>query len=94
MNIERDIFELYSTDYTPVWAAGVQFPGVVSESISEFLYEGIEEVVQLIGPVSSLFWLAGVEELTDLVDDPAYTLTDEYRSVPHGPPRLWIVQIL
>ena len=47
-----------------------------------------------IGPLSSLFWLEGVEELEELIRDPAYILTDEYRSIPQGSPRLWIVSIL
>jgi hypothetical protein len=47
-----------------------------------------------IGPLSSLFWLEGVEELEELIRDPAYVLTDEYRSIPQGSPHLWIVSIL
>lgn len=94
MDTERDILDLYSTDYEPVWAAGVEFPGVIPESISEHLYEGIERFTLFIGPVSSLFWLAGVEELSELIGDPAYVLTDEYRSIPQGAPCRWIVQIL
>lgn len=47
-----------------------------------------------IGPLSSLFWLEGVEELEELIRDPAYILTDEYRSIPQGSPCVWIVSIL
>ncbi|KAJ5834329.1 hypothetical protein N7447_000355 [Penicillium robsamsonii] len=94
MDSHRNILDLYFTEYEPVWAAGVEFPGVIPEEIAEFLYEGIEQVTLFIGPVSSLLCLAGVEELIELIEDPAYTLTDEYRSIPQGAPRRWIVQML
>jgi hypothetical protein len=94
MRDERDILDLYATDYQPVWAAGIEFPGVIPEEISQYLYEDGEQVSLFIGPLSSLFWLEGVEELEELIRDPAYVLTDEYRSIPQGSPRLWIVSIL
>jgi hypothetical protein len=94
MRDERDILDLYATDYQPVWAAGIEFPGVIPEEISQYLYKDGEQVSLFIGPLSSLFWLEGVEELEELIRDPAYVLTDEYRSIPQGSPRLWIVSIL
>jgi hypothetical protein len=39
MRDERDILDLYATDYQPVWAAGIEFPGVIPEEISQYLYE-------------------------------------------------------
>lgn len=94
MRDERDIFDLYATDYQPVWAAGIEFPGDIPEEISQYLYEDGEQVSLFIGPLSSLFWLEGVEELEELIHDPAYILTDEYRSIPQGSPRFWIISVL
>ena len=42
------------------------------------------ENVQCIGPISSLFWLKGHDDLVEVCNDPAYTLEDEIRMVPNG----------
>ena len=34
---------------------------------------------ELIGPLSSIFWLAGLDELVDAINDPAIALEDEVR---------------
>ncbi|KAJ6169404.1 hypothetical protein N7497_002247 [Penicillium chrysogenum] len=81
MRDERDILDLYATDYQPVWAAGIEFPGVIPEEISQYLYKDGEQVSLFIGPLSSLFWLEGVEELEELIRDPAYVLTDEIQDI-------------
>lgn len=42
------------------------------------------ENVQCIGPISSLFWLKGHDDLVEVCNDPAYTLEDEIRMIPNG----------
>ncbi|KAJ5529460.1 hypothetical protein N7527_002853 [Penicillium freii] len=44
MRDERDILDLYVTDYQPVWAAGIEFPGVTPEERSQYLYEDGKQV--------------------------------------------------
>lgn len=39
---------------------------------------------QMIGTLRSLAWLAGLDELVDAIDHPAYTIRDEIEVVPQG----------
>lgn len=43
---------------------------------------------ELIGPLSSIFWLAGLDELVDAINDPTIALQDEVRGVQ------WILEHL
>jgi len=59
----------------------------------------------MIGPLRSLAWLAGLDELVEAIDHPAYTISDQIEVVPFGadvsfpvnrhyeegriPPRIW-----
>lgn len=38
----------------------------------------------MIGPLRSIFWISGDDELVRMVDDPAYVLEDELVTVPFG----------
>jgi hypothetical protein len=48
----------------------------------------------IFGPISTIFWLQGVEFLNELVDDPGYALQNEVTYLSHGSPKLWIVERL
>jgi hypothetical protein len=49
---------------------------------------------ELIGPLSSLFWLAGLDELVDAIYDPAIALQDEVRLIPTNVGVPWILEHL
>lgn len=38
----------------------------------------------MVGPLRSLAWLAGLDELVEAIDQPAYTISDEIAVVPQG----------
>ena len=46
---------------------------------------------QLIGPLSSLLWLGGYDELVSAIDDPSYVLEDEISILPEGTNCGWLV---
>ncbi|CAG7946066.1 unnamed protein product [Penicillium olsonii] len=52
------------------------------------------ETDEWIGPLSSLFWLAGLDELVDAVSDPAIRLQDEVRMIPTNVGITWILEDL
>jgi hypothetical protein len=41
-------------------------------------------LTQYIGPIKSLFWIYGYDELVRAIDDPAYVIEDEIRVIPAG----------
>lgn len=90
----REPSDLANAGYEPVWSSALGYPGEIPPNIAELLYPGTEKYVSIIGPISGIFWLLGIEFFNELVDDPGYVLTDEVRYLPHGSPRLWIIQIL
>ena len=94
--VDRYPSDLEAAGYKPVWSSTDGYPGEIPENIAEWLYPNAARYDYVIGPLSSIFWLQGVEFLNELIDDsdPAYVLQDEIRYLPHGSPRLWIVQQL
>lgn len=49
---------------------------------------------ELIGPLSSIFWLAGLDELVQAIEDPAIALQDEVRMIPINVRPTWILEHL
>jgi hypothetical protein len=49
---------------------------------------------ELIGPLSSLFWLAGFDDLVEAVYDPAIVMQDEVRMIPIKVGVIWILEHL
>lgn len=47
---------------------------------------------RMIGPLRSLAWLAGLDELVEAIDDPAYLIEDDIEIVPLGTSLLWPLQ--
>ncbi|KAJ5595121.1 uncharacterized protein N7459_001329 [Penicillium hispanicum] len=90
----RTVDDLELAGYRPVWNWQLGYPGEIPEDITEHLYPTIETTIDLVGPLSSLFWLAGAERLCDLITDPAYSLKDEIVGIPHGVGRRWIIREL
>lgn len=44
----------------------------------------ITDSAQIVGPLRSLAWLAGLDGLIEAIDHPAYTIRDEIEVVPQG----------
>lgn len=59
--------------------------------VSYQLKISVPESAQLIGPLRSLLWLGGYDEIVTAIDDPAYVLKDEIRVVPQGTGIGWLV---
>ncbi|KAJ5151794.1 hypothetical protein N7492_010089 [Penicillium capsulatum] len=87
----RRIHGLEPAGYRPVWHFQLGYPGEVPDEIAEYLYPGIEKGIEVIGPRSSLFWLARADQLCDLIQDPAYTLEDAIEYIPHGAGYNWLI---
>ena len=51
-------------------------------NIAEWLSETTARYDDIIGPLSSIFWLQGLEFLNELIDGPAYALEDEIVNPP------------
>ncbi|KAL2221271.1 hypothetical protein M432DRAFT_588960 [Thermoascus aurantiacus ATCC 26904] len=79
--------------YDQVWIDGEPYPGELPEEIKEYLGdqggdgdgdEPAPRSIQWVGPIRTIFWLSGYDDLVRAVDDPAYRLEDEVVAVPHG----------
>ena len=86
--------ELVTQGYEPVWDFQLGYPGDIPSEIAEYLYPAIGRYVQIVGPLSNIFWLIGAEFLNEPIRDPAYILQDETRTIPHACGTLWIVGAL
>ena len=47
------------------------------------------ETADIIGPLRSLAWLAGLDELVEAIDHPAYVIEDDIEVIPFGTGLLW-----
>jgi hypothetical protein len=70
---------------------------IVSRPISlrkleELFTDLVSRFNELIGPLSSIIWLAGFDELIDAVYDPAIALQVEVRLIPTNIGVAWILQ--
>ncbi|OQE18917.1 hypothetical protein PENFLA_c020G05225 [Penicillium flavigenum] len=64
------------------WEGKLGYPGRILRIPPEDIDTDIYRYDELIGPLSSLFWLSGLDELVETVFDPAITLNDEVRLIP------------
>jgi hypothetical protein len=94
-DIERDPQELVDAGFRPVWTSEGGYPGPLPADIAEWIDPELGARARLIGPMSSLFWLAGLDDLVAAIDDPTYTMSDEVINIPQDAsirgmvPRLW-----
>ncbi|OJJ45692.1 hypothetical protein ASPZODRAFT_17140 [Penicilliopsis zonata CBS 506.65] len=90
----RPVGELQKHGLRPVWTGSRGYPAeVIPDDIAEWLDDqGKRRSAQYIGPLKSLFWLAGYDELVRAVDDPAYTIEDEVRVVLNGVDIGWLLE--
>ncbi|OQD78441.1 hypothetical protein PENDEC_c001G01312 [Penicillium decumbens] len=102
----RNHLHLEQHGFRPVWTPWEGYPGEIPADIREYLDEdGTCGSAKMIGPLRSLAWLAGLDELVEAIDHPAYAIRDEIEVVPFGaeitfpinrhwdegniPPRIW-----
>ncbi|KAG5286959.1 hypothetical protein I7I48_02774 [Histoplasma ohiense] len=72
--------ELDLTQFDAVWTSEDGYPGDVPEELKDYLECG----AQMIGSIRSIFWLDGVQEMVDAIDDPAFVIEDEIAQCPLG----------
>ncbi|KAJ5955260.1 hypothetical protein N7501_009539, partial [Penicillium viridicatum] len=72
--------------FRPVWTSQNGYPGdEIPEDIQEWLDEnGQCKTAQMIGPLRSLAWLAGLDELVGAIDNPAYLIQDDIEVIAFG----------
>ncbi|KAJ5894901.1 hypothetical protein N7495_006592 [Penicillium taxi] len=91
---KREPSQLSSWGLRPVWIREVGYPGLIPPDILELLEEDSHDHVQYIGPLSSLFWLGGLDELSKAALDSAYILEDETIRVPRAARVDWVLPFL
>ena len=80
---ERDPANLEANGFRPVWTIHGGYPGPLPEDFSEWIDpEGDNHTIRLLGPMSSLFWLAGLDDLVQAIDSPEFTARDEVICIP------------
>ncbi|CAG8947592.1 unnamed protein product [Penicillium salamii] len=95
--LPRTMEELEKLGFAPVWSRVDGYPGgpgEIPEEINEYLDDNSQQWDEWIGPLSSLFWLAGLDELVEAIADPAIALQDEVRMIPTNVGVTWILEHL
>lgn len=78
----RDPKDINIDLFDPVWVSEEEFPGELPEELREIVGSG--EFIQMAGSLRSLFWIAGVDEAVEIIDDPTRKLEDCIEVVPVG----------
>ncbi|PKX92173.1 uncharacterized protein P174DRAFT_514521 [Aspergillus novofumigatus IBT 16806] len=81
-DIERDPQDLVANGFRPVWTDEDGYPGPLPDDIAEWIDPAGENTIRLVGPMSSLFWLAKLDDLVNAIDSPDYTIRDEVICIP------------
>ncbi|CAG8395695.1 unnamed protein product [Penicillium salamii] len=94
--LDRSPTNLQKAGYNPVWTSVLGYPGEIPEDIKEFICPEVEQGNYLVGQLSSIFWLKGVEFLNELIRDPGHKLQDDIYRIQLADGRRWffIVEIL
>lgn len=80
---QRDPKLLDKSLFDPVWIPGDKnLPGDFPEELRQLV--GLGEGLQTAGSLRSLFWLAGMDDAIDIIDDPTTKLEDHFEAVPLG----------
>ncbi|KAJ5908337.1 hypothetical protein N7495_001019 [Penicillium taxi] len=81
----RDPNDLEKNGFDPVWTSWGGFPGDIPGDIQEWLDpDGTRSCIQVIGHLSSLAWLGGLDELARAMQYSVYRFADEVAVVPIG----------
>ena len=78
----RDPKDINIDLFDPVWVSEEEFPGELPEELREIVGSG--EFIQMAGSLRSLFWIEGVDEAVEIIDDPTRKLEDCIEVVPVG----------
>ncbi|KAJ5483103.1 hypothetical protein N7539_006549 [Penicillium diatomitis] len=83
-SFEKDPQELVANGFRPVWTQGDGYPGPIPDDIAAFINpdEQWNKTLRLVGPMSSLFWLAGLDDFVTAIDSPEFTMRDEVVPIP------------
>lgn len=94
--LDRIPTNLQKAGYDPVWTSALGYPGEIPEDIKEYICPEVEQGNYLVGQLSSIFWLKGVEFLNELIRDPGHKLQDDVYRIKLGDGRRWffIVEVL
>ncbi|WEW61691.1 hypothetical protein PRK78_007183 [Emydomyces testavorans] len=79
----RDPAELNPEAFGPVWINGEVFSGELTQDMKDVL-EDHDRAVELMGSTRSIFFIEKIDEMVELIDDPAYQLEDEFAVIPCG----------
>ncbi|KXG45191.1 uncharacterized protein PGRI_041040 [Penicillium griseofulvum] len=87
----RNHRNLVKHGFRPVWTSQEGYPeDEIPADIQEWLDEnGQRRSAEIIGPLRSLAWLAGLDELVQAIDHPAYVIEDDIEVIPFGVGLLW-----
>ncbi|KAK1144700.1 hypothetical protein N8T08_005004 [Aspergillus melleus] len=86
----RNAANLEEYGFRPVWWEGEYPYDEIPDDIREYLNEdGRADNLTLIGPLRSIAWLAGIDELVEAIDSPAYTIEDSIEVIPFGCTLRW-----
>ncbi|KAH1486809.1 hypothetical protein KXV92_006248 [Aspergillus fumigatus] len=77
----KDPQELVAHGFRPVWTVEDGYPGPLPDDIAEWIDPEGDRTLRLVGPMSSLFWLAKLDDLVDAIDSPDFTMSDEEGSL-------------
>ncbi|CAI7590803.1 unnamed protein product [Penicillium bialowiezense] len=78
----------------PVWTSQDGYPDTpIPSDIMEYLDEDKTRTgAWFVGPLKSLAWLAGLDELVEACDSPAFTIEDTIEVVPFGAELMWPIE--
>lgn len=78
----RDPNTIDLKSFDPIWFPEHTFPGHVPKDLLEVV--GTGHGIQAAGSLRSLFWVLGMDEVVDIIDDPTTKLNDCLEVVPFG----------
>lgn len=78
----RDPNTIDLKNFDPIWFPGHKFPGHIPKDLLEVV--GTGHGIQAAGSLRSLFWVLGMDEAVDIIDDPTTKLNDCLEVVPFG----------
>jgi hypothetical protein len=80
---ERNPQDLVANGFRPVWTIEEGYPGPLPDDIAEWIDpEGDNRTIRLVGPMSSIFWLARLDDFVHAIDSPDFTMRDEIICIP------------
>ncbi|CAG8092065.1 unnamed protein product [Penicillium salamii] len=91
---DRNHKNLAKNGFRPVWTSSDGYPETpIPSDIMEYLNDdGTCPGARFVGPLRSLAWLVGLDELVEAVDSPAFTINDRIETVPFGADLKWAVE--